>query len=633
MSARRPGPPRLLPVVALAGAACALLAGCPPDPPAPRQEVVARWSDPPVGLTVAPEARPAPTKLGTHTRHAVAFGEAPFRVALEVPAEHLHFSVAARPADGGESEATARIVVEVRDGAGWAPLHAAPVPARGRWVDHEVALPPRAADAPTALRLRAESDDPAVETLLGSLHLTAAEPPDRAGRPNVMLVVIDTLGAAKLSAFDGPEGATPHMDAFLDEGFSFRRAYAQYGNTLVSHASLFSALYPVHHALYPGTPPRALDESLLAHLARAGYRTVAFTEGAFVSANFGFAVGFDAYDDGVQGLAAQMAGGIGRTFSRASRWLERHGGRDRFFLFVHTYEVHMPYLPRDAPGRRLAERLTPDDRRLLPPAVQSRLSLEHNLGSAPMSQRDLERLHALHLGEVNVADRAFGALLEHLRALDLERDTLVVLTSDHGDQFGEHGKVGHSESLHNRVLHVPLGFRLPGVVRAGASARPVELVDVLPSVLDLVGAPVPDGLDGRSLAPLLRGTDAGPASARPAFSEQRSARGECERLGLNTHCRLDRTAVQGERFKLVVSQEPEWTRLYDLEADPLETRDVASAHPEVVGALRERVETYRSTAVEPRGDPAQVIDADTLRRLRELGYADPRPVEGPSDAP
>jgi len=593
---------------------------CSPRHPT-REVVIARVGGEPAAAAVGVPAA-ATLKLGTQTRIGLrGAGAAQFEVEVEGRARHLELStalLARADATGG-----ARFSVEHRPGSEgpWTEIFGAAAAAgEAAWRDHRLALPRAALHRlrfSTTTRPGSTGD---LEPVWGSISFSAPAERPQPPRPNVLLIVLDTLGAGFLGAWGAAPGASPHIDAFLARSFTFKRAYAQYGNTLVSHASLFSALHPIRHRVYPGLPGRPLDESLVARFARAGYRTVAFTEGAFVSANFGFSVGFDAYDDGSIGLAKQMAGGAARTFQRAARWLAEGGAQQRFFLFVHTYEVHTPYLPRDDAARRFAASLTPGDARLIPPEVQAQGVLRHNRGGPPIPDRDLARLAALHAGEVHYLDRLVGAFLERLEELGLTRDTLVVLTADHGDQFGEHGKVGHGESLHNRVLHVPLAFRWPGVVARGESVAPVQLVDVMPTILDLAGLGAPAQLDGRSLATALRG---GSAAQRPAYSEQRSARGECLQLALGRHCRLDRFAVQTERFKLVTSDHPAWTRLYDLERDPLETRDVASRHPEEVSRHLELLDAHRSRAApdpsEPEGIP---VDPDTLRRLQELGYVD-----------
>ncbi|MHC4505970.1 MAG: sulfatase, partial [Planctomycetota bacterium] len=546
------------------------LPGCAPEAPVRLFHVVARLGAEPVlepspGETVA-------YKLDTLTRNALSV---PLGTSFETTAagaERLDFSiaVAALPRTPG----SARFRIEVRAPDGWAPLFEREVAAsRSRWTDHRVEL----GGAAEALRFSVEAVggvEGSFTPLWGSIVLSARS--DAAPAPrNAILIVLDTLGAAYLSAFEGAPGLSPRIDRFFGEGFTFRRAYAQYGNTLVSHASLFSGLYPQRHGIHPGGSARRLTVSMVAELARAGWYTAAFTEGAFVSAGFGFATGFDAYDDGMVGIVGQTHGDAAQTFARAGAWLEERAADERFFLFVHTYEVHSPYLPRDAASLELAGRLTPGDDRVFTKGDLNHRSRLYNRGKRTMEPRDLERLRALYSAEIHYLDGLVGAFLDRIDALRLADDTLVVLTADHGDQFGEHGKVGHGESLHNRVLHVPLGFRGPGVV-PGHSDVPVQLVDVMPTLLALLGLPAPADADGRSLAQEVRGGEAPP---RPAFSEQRSSPGECRRLRLDDDCRLDRFAVQTERFKLVTSDEPPFEHLYDLRDDPLETRDVAAAHP------------------------------------------------------
>lgn len=596
------------------GAALALLlAGC--GGSAPADVVLARLGGPPA-LDATPEVAVAALKLGTRSRHALRVdrGAPPLEVSLPAGATRLAFSTAWLAKAGSAGQARFRIALA--DAGDSPPLFEEQIAGDevGAWHDHEVALAHRPA-GPLRLRLRVEVSDGVAAwgsvSALGEAH---------SARPNVVLIDVDTLGAAYLSAFEGAAGVSPRIDAFLREGFDFRRAYAQYGNTLVSHASLFSARVPLRHGVYPGREVRPLRESLVATLAAAGYRTVAFTEGAFVSSNFGFSVGFDHYDDGLLGLKRQMAGGAEQTFDHAARWLAAHGTRERFFLLVHTYEVHAPYLPRNERALEVARRITPQDPRVFPPEVQMGGALAHNRGVKMLSPRDLARLRALYSAEIHTVDEIVGGFLDRLAALGLADDTVVVLTADHGDQFGEHGKVGHSESLHNRVLQVPLGFRGSGVAR-GTSDAPVQLVDVMPTLLDLLGLPPAADRDGRSLAPLLRGQTLAPAAA---YSEQRSSRGECERAGLDDPCRLDRYAVQTQRFKLISSRVPPFERLYDLRADPLETRDVKEEHPEALAEHRALLDRYRALEVEGEdgaaGSGAAEIDADTLHRLRELGY-------------
>jgi arylsulfatase A-like enzyme len=553
-----------------------------------------------------------PLKLGTHSRHAVALpaGEG-FELSLAEPVRGIVFSI------GASAPQPLRFEVSARSRGRWLEIFAVEVgPGEPSWSDRGIEAS-RIPDDARHFRFETRADGPEEATAYWGGIAFLGDARQVRDAPNVILLSLDTLSASYLSSFGDVPGVSPHIDAFLDEGFSFRRALAQYGNTLVSHTSLFTALYPRRHSRYPHSAFVPF-ESLVGNLADAGYRTAAFTEGAFVASAWGFGRGFDAYDDGAVGLSKQTAGGAARTFERAGRWLECHAGSSRFFLFVHTYEVHLPYRVEDPAEWEVVERFTPGDSRRFPSAFQTRGSFGHNSGRRLFSPRDLAHLRALHAAEIHRLDGVVGRFLERLVELGLERDTLVVLTSDHGDQFGEHGSVGHGNSLHNRVLHVPLGFRWPGRIPAGTSDTPVQLVDVLPTVLDLAGLPVSGELDGRSLAALMRGEA---PQDRPAFSEMLSARGECQRLELPDDCRIDRYAVQTRRFKLIASRVPSYEELYDLALDPLETRDVAAEHPDELARHRALLERYLAApAGEPAAGDAAALDAQTRAQLEALGY-------------
>ncbi|HVH16954.1 MAG TPA: sulfatase [Myxococcota bacterium] len=593
-------------LLCLAAVLVAVTAGCAREPA--RDVVLAR-----VGV----EARPAlaeppqtakPRRFGTHTRNAVPATRDGFEVEVPAHATRLAFSVA-----GGKAGVAARFEVSQRSApdAAWQPFIEVESN-EAAWRDHEFAL---SAGAARSLRFSAQAEQS--EALWGSILLLGAADASVA-RPDILLVSLDTLGAGYLGAFSGRDDVSPHLDAFFGESAFFRRAYAQYGNTLVSHASLFSGLYPRHLGFQPDKMAQ-LPSSLVEALAADGYRTVAFTEGGYVSSAFGFARGFDAYDNGTLGLAGTGEAGASDTFEHAAAWLERNP-RDRAFVFAHTYEVHAPYLPRDDAARAVAARTTPHDARVFSAEEQSRQSVIQMRAGLP--QADFARLAALYLAEIHTLDAEVGRLLARLAALARADRTLVVITADHGEQFGEWGRMAHGQSLHNKVLHVPLALRWPGVIRPAVIDTPVPLVDLMPTLFELAGIPLPASLDGRSLLPLLEGKA---EASRPVFSEQGHDDAECARAGVPECPPLDRVAVQSGRFKLVTSDVPAWTRLYDLENDPREEQDVSLTFPDETQRLSALVEAYRGKAgatTDPEAAGTQDVDADTLERLRELGYLD-----------
>jgi len=587
---------------------------CEPLDDGRRHEVIARLAAA-EGASTDPPAATEPVKLAQSTRHAVpllANTQRSFEVSTERSARRIVFSIGAR---GGDPGSAAVFSIERRSGDAWQPVFRQAVDSNGVWSDHRVDLPAGSRH----FRFVTEPREPAThagKAFWGSVSFTAPEPATPADPheppPNVILVSLDTLGAAYLGSFGHVSDASPAIDAFLADGFSFRRAFAQYPATLGSHATLFTGLYPLHHGFY-GMTSRRLP-SLVETFAGRGYRTAAFTENAFVGSDFGFSTGFDRYEDGV-GEGAALHGQSERTFRDAEQWLADAGRDTRFFLFVHTYEVHSPYTPRDADAQALADRLTPGDTRSIGAAAM----LRHNRGEQLLDEAAIDRLEALHAGEIQYLDRIVGGFFERLRELGLDDDTIVVLTADHGDLFGEQGRLEHGGTLHNRVLHVPLAFRWPGRIEAGVSNDPVQLADVLPTLLELAELGLPDRLDGRSLAGALRGDGTAPP-ARPAFSETDADDEDCKIRG---GCELSRVAVQTGRFKLVVSLTDAGEALYDLEADPLETRDVSSQHPEELQRHRAMIAGYLESATPASpAKPGPALDDETRRRLRALGYID-----------
>ena len=584
-----------------------------------RPQVLARLGGPaahvePPGLAVRE------LLLGAKSRQAVE-GALPFEVTTERPIERLLFSVGVR---GGAARAS--FSIEAAVGERWRSIHRETL-RRGAptWYDRIVDL--RQLGAPVRrFRFEASAGETirkqGVEPVWGSVTFLGRPEPGSpaAARPNVVILLLDTLGAEYLTRFGGLPDATPNLDAFLDASFEFRRAYAQYGMTLVSSASLLTGLYPKNHGVFPDGGVWSFP-SLVEQLADDGYLTVAFTEGGWVSSQLGFQRGFDWYDNGPP--LSVLMGDAPRIFGQGASWLERFGASSRFVLLLHTYEVHGPYIPREASSRRIVEEVTPGDASIPSREFQLLAGKRHNTGRKVLPKRMLDKLRGLYIAKIHELDGVIADFFSRLAELGLEEDTLVVLAADHGELFGEDGRIGHASSLNNLVLHVPLGFRWPARFDAGASDTPVQLVDVMPTILELLGIAGPAGLDGRSLAPAILGR-ASDLARRPAFTELRSTRTECIRLGLPQGCRLDRYVVQTERFKLISSGVPTREVLYDLEHDPRETRDASAEQPEALARHRALLEAYRSASGAPSTPAREVLpaplDEAARRKLEALGY-------------
>ena len=347
-------------------------------------------------------------------------------------------------------------------------------PADRRWYDNDVDLTDLAG---RKLRLHFVTEPAQAGDTRPSLPLWGdprlIAPQGGGKRPSVVLVSLDTLRARSTSLHGYALDTTPNLVALAARGTTFDHAFTTYSNTLPSHMSMLTGLLPGTHGVR--NPPDTLgrDRLLLAQiLRRAGFATAAFTEDALLDSRRGFSRGFSAYYENT--AIGAGAGDAAHTFGRAVEWAGRHAD-EPFFLFVHTYQVHFPYEP--------------------PPAYQGLFVAGE--GAPPGgSQRAYEQ-------EVRYADDLLQRLVDGLRSVVPDDELLLVVTSDHGEEFLEHGMMTHNQ-LFDEVMHIPLVMVWPGHVAAGRRvADPVSLIDVTPTVLQLAGVPVPPGLDGLSLVPLL----------------------------------------------------------------------------------------------------------------------------------
>ena len=340
-----------------------------------------------------------------------------------------------------------------------------------------------------------------IALLLGCLAACRATPP---ARPDIVLISIDTLARSALQAYDPEAPPLPNLDRFAREAVRFDDAIAAASWTLPSHASLMTGLYPDRHG---ATDPRVAISPSVATIAEAlhlaGYETVAFTDGGLVSKNFGFARGFERYDDWARDPHPEQIPRSGAPppihgadiFDRAIAFAAQRGhGTRPFFLFLHTYAVHDYYAlhPWATAGLTLDGRTSPD-----------LVSCLHGVTHCDAATWQL--LRALYHAEVVHLDAAFGRLLDALRSSGLEKTSVVVLVSDHGEGLDpERGRMHHGGRLDEDLIRVPLLVHAPWLAPRNV-LEPVSLVDVMPTLLELTNALRPEGLDGSSFAPLLRG--------------------------------------------------------------------------------------------------------------------------------
>lgn len=490
--------------------------------------------------------------------------------------------------------------------------------------------------AAAALACAEPADRP--DAVTACQRLVRGEAPPASG---LVLVVSDTMRRDRVGVYGGPP--TPAFDGFAREHLLFRHASSQAPWTKPSVATLFTGLLPSHHGVLedprlPGRQavsgvreadalPASLD-TLAERLRSAGYRTAAFVSNPWMGPTFGFAQGFDVYDDAFARFDAHGD----QVTRRALAWLAGVAAGERYFLYVHYIDAHHPYGSL-TPEEVYVERTRLDaDRRPVPPLAMEALTdlrtpEQQRLLQATGVRPSLALLELAYARGIRQFDEAFGALLEGLRARSDWPRTALVVTADHGEAFYDRGYGNHARALHEDELAVPLAMRLPGVSpERGEEGCDVGLVDLLPTLCDALGLSCPAG-DGHSLFAAPRPGEA----ARTLLAEGVP--------GLPAH-----RAIRSGRFKLIYEPEgplgPDLVRdaergrthpwsLYDLDADPDERRDLLDASPRPDEVERE-FESLRAGIDRAAATPAPVaperapLDATTERRLEALGYLDGR---------
>jgi arylsulfatase A-like enzyme len=455
-------------------------------------------------------------------------------------------------------------------------------------------------------------------------------------RLSVVLVSVDTLRADHLSCYGYDRPTSPTIDRFATEGLLFEQCVNTGGGTLPVHLSMLTSLSPTVHGVFPDNG-RALSEghtTLAEALREDGYATAAFVDGGYLSGNFGFTQGFDLYfDRNYKGVIGKIEsyfddGGLAELLPRALAWLRHH--RDRpFFLFLHTYDTHsaVTQLPYESPPPFLDRFVASDYSRSFDGCRSGRCASElllwHNqarreraLGPDELfTTEEMEYMVALYDGAIAYVDHEFGRLLMALEEYGVAQRTLVVLTSDHGEEFLEHGLLLHRQN-YEEVARVPLILRFPDRRHAGRRvADLVSTLDLLPSILDATG-----------LSPLLQAMG---ASFLPLASNSSAAH-------------FDRPVfIVGGQEKLrtrgwsLLADGNQPIELYSLTDDPTEQVNRIADRPDLAAELFDRLHEIRSREIAIRDrlgvaeTEKEALAPDELEDLRALGYLEAKPAPPP----
>jgi arylsulfatase A-like enzyme len=461
-----------------------------------------------------------------------------------------------------------------------------------------------------------------------------AEP--SAAPKSVLLVSIDTLRSDRMGALGNTRGLTPNLDAFAAESTVFTQAWSQANTTSMSHAALFTSRYPSELGV-PGTTFTlgAGAPTLAEVLGLYGYEPVAFTAGAHLEPGWGLERGFTKF------AATEPLGSFWHTLPAAEAWLDARTATTPFFLFVHGYDAHAPYLDpapygtawTAAPGTDAVRQLVGTELvfgqtlfheesmmsalagldRPRPwdaegQAAVAAMAAAGSHGATPFGDTDAAYVRDVYDGGVAYADALFGWFMVGLRARGRLDDTIVVVLGDHGEALGEQGRFGHGDSLADEELHVPLYIRVPGAAPRRVDA-PVALLDVMPTLLDLTGAEAPAGIHGRSLRPWIEGAE-GPAHD-VIFAESNlravSARGAAGRLSFSG-LGAGSPFLQG----LMATSLP---------TDAAWSIDTTVADPTAREDLRRALLAWRATIRLP-GAAVAPVDPALREEMRKHGYFD-----------
>jgi choline-sulfatase len=434
-------------------------------------------------------------------------------------------------------------------------------------------------------------------------------------KPNVLLIVVDTLRADRLGCHGSDLGATPRIDALAAAGVRCERAFAHAPWTLPSFASLYTSQAPPEH----GAGGRLLTFRVLWDGVRtvaecfrdAGYATAAVVNVDYLGESFGMTQGFahvdfEAYENNVQ------VRGAARTTDAAVQWLGEPRERP-FFLLVHYFDPHLVYAPPAEYRRRFAAAQDREDTGWV--FGRCKQMVAYRRGELRFDAATIRRAEKLYNGEVAYTDHEVGRLLDRLDDLKLTEATITVFTADHGEEFLDHGGFEHGHTLYNELVHVPLVFRYPGQVKPRVVSEMVGLMDVAPTICELAGVEPEPSFRGRSLVGLL--TAGGPWEPRPIVLEG------------NFWGRPYQAWIQ-DGYKLV--RGPGGARLFDLRRDFGETRDCAGEVPDrVMSMLAEMTETFEALAASGRATRSRAeLSDDVVKRLESLGYVG---ASEPADEP
>lgn len=432
----------------------------------------------------------------------------------------------------------------------------------------------------------------------------------------VAIVIVDTLRRDALGCYGNGNAQTPVMDTLAAEGTRFESAISASGWTLPSVASILTGTWPaLHKALgkVSRLTPITDDLPVAAEVfSAAGFRTLGFANAAFLSPLLGLDRGFDVFDhEHAYNWDIRRAEA---TVDAALSALDKEAGQP-VFLLLHLFDAHLDYDPPDG-------FITPfvGERRIPTPPVSMKecQSLRRAEGEAPPSQADIDYLRGLYQGEIAYVDRAMGRFVEGLKDLGRWDHTTLVLTSDHGEEFWDHGGFEHGHTLYDELVRVPLIIRRPGAAGAmtGVVEHQVRTIDIAPTLFELASIKSPPSFIGRSLLPDMLGNQ--PTGTFPAFSQSTLYGAEKMSWRAGGYCLIVDQAVEGAAGVELFNVDMDPLQLHDLSTeDPARMRELSGQLVQFTRALEAEAKTISTPTLQDMG-PSTI--KKYLKSIEGLGY-------------
>lgn len=431
-------------------------------------------------------------------------------------------------------------------------------------------------------------------------------------QPNVFVFLLDTVRQDALGCYGHPAGPTPNMDAVAADGVRFDQAVSTSGWTLPAVASLMTGTWPtLHGALGKGvvlTPIREEFPTAAEVLRSAGLETIGIANAAFVSPMVGLDRGFDVFDHRYSyNWDARRAD---ETIDVALDELRQRRSKSGFY-FIHLFDAHLDYdPPRELAAKYTAGRLEPTP----PLNLDAVLGMQGGEdGKAPPSTDDVGYVRGLYDAEVNFIDIHVGRFIDKLKSLALYDKATIIITSDHGEEFWDHGGFEHGHTLYDELVRIPLIIKLPAAIEPASRVveAQVRLLDVMPTVFEILSVNQPETFLGESLMSIIAGASDTKLSAL------------CESILYGAPS----IALRGPQYKYIMTLADDGTgkdKLYDWHEDPLELNDLSDEMPQVSAELRaELLELQGANLSQARAmsQPERVnLAPDRIQQLRSLGY-------------